>query len=201
MNLIYRVLMVLAGIFFAFTSAYADEEADVPSNEFEVRMYRGGEPTAKLYLEKSITEKVALSLVAFTTRGWDEVTVGPVYYITPEMSVSLGLGVSRYVASNAEKKNSHRTLTAMLFLKNDKVESEITIEHYACDPKPWYYNIYAQTPITDNLSVGIFGEKAVGWGPRLSWAAYKNISFWVAPILNKDRDSDISVVAGIQIAF
>lgn len=177
------------------------EESDVPSNILETRLYRGGNPSAKLYLEKSLTEELAVSLVAFKTRGWNEATIGLVYYITPEMSVGLGGGISQYAASNESTKSSHKTVSGFWYWKNDAIEAEVTVERYSRDPKPWYYNIYGQVPVSGKVSVGIFGEKYTGWGPRVSFAAHKNFTIWVSPILKKDRDSEVSLVVGAQIPF
>lgn len=174
---------------------------DAPSNELEVRAYRGGEPSIKLYLEKSFSDKIAVSITAFKTRGWDEATVGPVYYVTPEMSVGISIGASYYASSDEYSKSSHLTYSTFWYWKTDAVESTVTFEYYARDPKPWYYSAYLQTPITKNFSAGVFAEKTIGFGPRFTWSVNKSVSLWVVPIVKKDGDSDVSLIAGAQFLF
>lgn len=70
---------------------------------------------------------------------------------------------------------------------------------YQRDPAPWYYYGYAQSPIAENFSAGVYAETHVGGGPRVSWSLNKNSSIWAAVPIKKR--SDISAVIGIEIAF
>lgn len=180
-------------------SAQAGDEREIRRNEIEVRGFSGGDPTARGYFEKAVTDDVALALSAFKTRGWDELTVGPTVYLSPEMSVGAGFGASRYAAGGASGRSSHRTTSAFWFWKSDTWEAEVLVERYARDPAPWYAEGYAQKRINDRLSVGLFAQKGSGWGPRLSYAVDTNIAVW-ASLLAK-RVGDGFAVVGVMVSF
>ncbi len=172
------------------------------TGEVEIRYHRGGQPTTKGYFEKPLTDNWGVYLSAFTTRGWDEVTVGPVYYVTPEMSVGIGVGSSRYMASDEEEKSSHPTTSAFWYLKSENWEAELLVERYKRDSvAPTYHEAYVQRKVADNLSVGIFVQSDLGWGPRISYTANKNLSFWASPIIRRSGESTTTVVIGVSISF
>ncbi len=179
-----------------------DEVEEVFSNEVEVRYYRNGDPSIKGYFEKSLTDDWALYLSAYKSRGWEEITAGPVYYITPEMSVGIGVGSSRYMADHEIKKSYHATVSAFWFLKSENWEAEILAERYRNDKtNPTYFEGYAQRKVTDNLSVGFYAQKDIGWGPRIHYSISKNVSIWVSPIVNRFEGSDVTAIVGISVSF
>lgn len=180
-------------------AAQAGDGAETHRNEIEVRGFSGGDPTARGYFEKAVADDVALALSAFKTRGWDEVTVGPTVYLTPEMSVGAGFGASRYAAGGASGKSAHRTTSAFWFWKSDAWEAEVLVERYARDPAPWYAEGYVQKQIGDRLSLGLFAQKDSGWGPRLSYAVDGNIEVWATPLAK--RVGDAAVIVGVMVSF
>ena len=195
-----KIFVMLAAILASCPLAVqASDGTEIPKNEIEVRGFIRGDPTVRGYFEKTITDNVSLNLSAFKTRGWDEVTVGPTYYITPEMSVGAGFGTSRYIASNENTKSSHNTASAFWFWKTDTWEAEVLVERYSRDPKPWYQEGYAQKRINSNLAVGMFAAKDSGWGPRLSYSINENINVWVSPLVK--RVGDTTAILGVVASF
>jgi hypothetical protein len=196
-----RVLVAILSVILLSCSfsAQARDEAETLRNEIEVRGFHGGDPTVRAYLEKAITDNFSLNFTAFTTRGWDEVTLGPTYYVTPEMSLAVGMGASRYIASNESAKSSHQTASAFWFWKTDTWEAEVLVERYSRDPKPWYQEGYAQKHINGGLSVGVFAKKDSGWGPRLSYDFNRNIAVWASPLVKRTGDS--IAVLGVKVSF
>lgn len=178
-----------------------EEKEAAPSNELELRTYRGGsgDYLAKLYAEKSLTDEWAFFLSASKARGFEGLTVGPAYYITPEMEIGFSIGASRYASDEEESPRSHRTTSAFWYWKTDAIEAEVTVERYSRDPKPWWYNAYVQTPVTENLSLGVYSEYGVGWGPRLSYTVGKYGSIWLSPIIK--RLGDTVAIVGVTIPF
>ncbi len=179
--------------------AQARDEAEILRNEIEVRGFYRGDPTVRGYFEKAVTENVSLNLIAFKAHGWDEVTVGPTYYITPEMSVSVGIGTSRYMASDEGEKSFHKTGSAFWFWKTDTWEAEVLVERYSRDRKPWYQEGYVQKRINNSFAVGIFAKTDGGWGPRLSYSINKNVVVWVSPLVNKTGESP--AIFGIKVSL
>lgn len=171
----------------------------MPKNEVEVRGFFRGGATVRGYFEKTITDKVSLNLLAFKARGWNEITIGPTYRITPEMSVGAGLGTSRYIANDENTKSSHDTASFFWFWKTDIWEAEILAERYSRDPKPWYQEGYAQKRISNNLAVGMFAEKYSGWGPRLSYSIDENINVWASSLVK--RFGDTTAILGVMVLF
>ena len=197
MNKVFVMLAaILAGCPLA---AQAGDETEIPKNEIEVRGFVKGDPTIRGYFETTITNKVSLNLSAFKTRGWDEVTVGPMYYITPEMSAGVGFGISRYIASNENTKSTHDTVSAFWYWKTPVLEAEILVERYSRDPKPWYQEGYAQRNINDNYAVGVFAAKDIGWGPRLSYSINKNTYVWASPLVH--RAGNTTAILGAKVLF
>lgn len=171
-------------------------EGSSPVNMVEYRGYRGsGDYVARAYFEKSLSENAAIFLAAAKARGFESVIVGPAYYITPDMEVGVGVGTSRYAASDEGERFSHATVSSFFYWKTDKIESEVVIEKYSRDPSLYHY-AYIQTPIFSQVSAGIFSEKDVGWGPRISWAFSKNANLWIVPIVKKTGDA--TIVVGVQ---
>lgn len=168
-----------------------DESADIKKKELldteiEVRLFKGHQPSIKGYFEKSIKDDWAVYLSVFQTHGWTEFTTGPVYYITPEMSVGVGVGTSRYIVGDDTTKSHHATISAFWFLKSENWEAEILAESYKDDyDTPKYLEAYVQKNVTDNLSFGFFAQNDIGWGPRFSYAVSKNVSIWASPIIKK----------------
>lgn len=181
-------------------AAETKEEESSPSNSIELIGYRGG-VTAKAYLEHEVTENLVVFLSAANSKGFDEVTVGPAYYITPELQVGISAGVARYAAGNEDEKSSHSVALAFVYYKSDSVEAEVTAEKYGRDPEPWYYQTYVQWSVGGNWFAGVYGEADVGWGPRISWAFHKNASVWAAPIIEQLGDDKNKIVGGVAIAF
>ncbi|MDO8565698.1 MAG: hypothetical protein Q7S04_00740 [Candidatus Moranbacteria bacterium] len=176
-----KTKVVLASEHFAKYPEKAEEPS--PVNMLEYRSYRG-DYVARAYFEKSLTEKVAVYLSASKARGFESLTVGPAYYITPEMEIGMSIGSSRYAASNEDQKSSHGTVSSFFYWKTDRIESEVIVEKYSRDSNPWYYYAYVQTPITSGWLVGLHSEKDVGWGPRFSRAFGKNASLWIVPLVS-----------------
>lgn len=142
----------------------AGDGAVAHNNEIEVRGFSRGDPTLRAYFEKSITDKVALNLSAFKMPGWDEVTLGATYYVTPEMSLGAGFGASRYAATAENTKSAHNAASAFRYGKTDASEAELLVERYQRDPTPWYREGYVQKRINDSLSVGLLAKTDSGWG-------------------------------------
>ncbi len=175
---------------------------EILSNEIEIKYHRNGDPSIKGYFEKSFNDDWAVYLSAFTMRGWDEVTVGPVYYITPEMSVGIGVGQSRYMAADEDTKSSHTTISAFWYLKSENWEAEILAERYRRDSvNPNFLEAYAQRKVTENFSVGFFTQNDIGWGPRFSYTINKNLSIWASPIIKNYGESTTTFIVGIKIPF
>lgn len=176
------------------------EEESSPSNEVAITAYRG-DVVAKLYVEHEVMENLVVYLSASKSRGFVEVTVGPAYYITPELQVGVSAGVAHYASADEEDKNNHRVVSGFVYYKSDTVEGEVSVSRYSRDPDPTWWQTYIQVPIGGNWSAGVYGEAAIGWGPRLSWAFHKNASVWFAPIAKELGDSGNKIVGGIAIAF
>ncbi len=193
---------ILATLMFTSVAQAADkaEEESPPSNSIELIGYRG-DVAAKIYFEHGVTENFAVSLNIWKSKGFVEVTVGPAYYITPEVEVGAGIGTSRYMADDAENESSHRVATVWGYIKNDAMEGEITVSRYASDPNPWYYQAYAQWSVGGNWSAGVYGEADVGWGPRLAFTPHKRVTLWIAPIAKKLGDDNNKVVGGVAFVF
>lgn len=195
-----RAVVIFAATLSCFSQAVrAGDGAEMHSNEIEVRGFSKGAPTVRAYFEKSITDTVAVNLSAFKTRGWDEVTVGPTYYLTPEMSVGVGFGTSRYAATDETTKSAHNTASAFGFWKADVWEAEVLVERYRRDPAPWYREGYVQRQINDSVSVGLFASTERGWGPRVSYAINGNLNVWVSLLVK--RVGDATAVAGMMVSF
>lgn len=195
-----RVVVVLAVTLSGFSLAVqAGDGEDAPKNEIEVRGFSRGDPTLRAYFEKAITDNLSLNLSAFKTSGWDEVTVGPTYYLTPEMSLGVGFGTSRYAASDENTKSAHNTASAYWFWKTDAWEAEVLVEHYRRDPAPWYREGYVQKRINGSVSIGLLAITDVGWGPRLSYDVNGKLSLWVSPLVK--RTGDATAAAGMMISF
>jgi hypothetical protein len=65
-----------------------------------------------------------------------------------------------------------------------------------------YYRIYSQapvTPISEKLAFGVYGERGIGWGPRISWSINENINIWLTPLV--ERSGGNVLVGGIQWTF
>ncbi|MFZ2299741.1 MAG: hypothetical protein WAW00_01230 [Candidatus Moraniibacteriota bacterium] len=187
-----------------FTVAQAADKAEEessPSNSIELVGYRGGDPRLKAYFEYAMTDDIAMSLSASKSKGFGEVTVGPAYYITPELQVGVSVGVAHYATADEDKESNHKVVSGFVYYKSDAVEGELSAARYNRDPDPTWYQTYVQWSLNDNWAAGIFGEAAIGWGPRISWTFHKNMSLWVAPIVKQLGDDDHRRVGGIAVAF
>lgn len=202
----YKPQPVLASKYYSQEKAEEKPEASL-SNMIEVRGYRGGDPVVKAYFETEVAENTVAYLSVATLRGWDEVTVGLAYYLTPALEVGLGFGASWYIAAEEEKKSAHFTVSAFGYYETDweknNIEASLIVEHYARDPvAPWYYEAYFEMQVGESdWSTGVFAEKYVGWGPRLSFAPRDNIKVWFVPIVGQDGDSKVTAIFGIQYLF
>ena len=174
------------------------ETDKAPSNSIELRHYRGGGQSIRAYFEKEVVKDLVVHLTASKSRGFEGLTIGSAYYLTPDMEVGLGFGSSRYAAANDDKR-SHGTLSGFWYWKTSQIQALLYLERYRHDPAPWYYYGYAQKRITGDFSAGIYGETHVGWGPRVSWSLNKNVDLWAAAPVKKR--GDVSTVIGIEIAF
>lgn len=131
-------------------------------------------------------------------KGFQEVTFGPTYYITKELQVGVSLGAAR----NTSSDDSRLFISAFGYLETNNLKAEIILERFARDSQDIsYYRFYFQTPtpISDKLAFGVYGEKSVGWGPRISWSFNKNVNLWLSPLI--ERQGGNVVVGGIQFTF
>lgn len=197
--------MIALAVFAAFplvaqAAETQKEEESSPSNSFEVIAYRG-DVVAKLYVEHEVTENLAVYLSASKSKGFGEVTVGPAYYITPELEIGISAGVAHYATADEDKEANHRVVSGFVYYKSDAVEGELSVSRYNRDPDPTWWQTYVQMPIGGNWAAGVYGEAYIGWGPRLSWEFHKNMSLWVAPIVKQLGDDNHKLVGGIAIAF
>lgn len=193
---------ILAALLFTSVAQAAEvqkEEESFP-NEVTVTVYRG-DVAAKLYMEHSVTDSLAVYLNASASKGFGEVTIGPAYYITPDLEVGVSVGVARYTSADEDKDSNHRVVSGFIYYKSDAAEGELSVSRYNRDPDPVWYQAYVQWPITGNWAAGVFGEALIGWGPRLSWTFHKNMSLWIAPIVKQLGDDNHRLVGGIAVAF
>ena len=196
-----RILVALSAAIFQGISpaVQAGDDASILNNEIEIRAFHNGDPTARGYFEKAITESIAVNVTVFASHGWEQITVGPTYYLTPEMSVGLNVGTSSYQASNQTAKSAHGTISAFWFWKSAIWEGEVLVERYRRDPQPWYREGYIQKRLGNDLSMGIFAQTDSGWGPRLSYKISRNADVWVSPLLKKTGDS--KAILGAKFTF
>lgn len=153
-----------------------------------------------VYAERKVTDKWAFFINAVKyQRGFQQVTFGPAYYLTPEIQVGVSLGAAR----NTSSEDSRLFISAFGYLETDSLKAEIILERFAHDSRGIsYYRVYAETPVTpisEKLAIGVHGEKDVGWGPRLSWSIRENINIWLSPLV--ERQSGNVLVGGIQFTF
>ena len=177
----------------------ARDQLETPKSDVEIRGFNKGSATVRGYFDKALTTDISLGISAFKARGWDEVTVGPTYYINPEMSAGLGLGASFYRANNENAKSAHQTVSGFWYWKTNGWEAEILMERYSRDSNPWYHEGYVQRRVSDGISVGLFAKKDSGWGPRLNYRVNQNLNLWVAPLVR--RSGEASGIVGAIISF
>ena len=195
-RLVFSIIPMMLG---AAVSAQPGNNGEALRNELEVRGFQREGLTAKLYLEKPVTERFALNLTAFKARGWDELIVGPTFHFSPQMSLALGAGVSRYRASGESAPSSHGTLSASWFWSTETWGAEALVERYGRDPAPWYREGYLQKRIDGGLSAGLFAKSGSGWGPRLSYDINRQANIWVASFVKQTGEA--KVVLGIKVSF
>jgi hypothetical protein len=151
-----------------------------------------------LYAERKITNELALSMSAAKSKsGFQEVTFGPVYYLTSEIQIGVSLGAAQYTRLD----DSRLAISVFGYLETDNLKAEALFEKYGRDPKP-YYRVYAETPVTpisEKLAIGVHGEQYVGWGPRISWSISKNVNAWLSPLI--ERQGGNVIVGGLQFTF
>lgn len=199
-----KVLLMFLMILFCFpfiANAHEEESEESSTsfaNELEFRNYVHGSPSVKVYLEQELSDSLSLSVTVSHQRGWDELTTGPVYYVTKDISVGLAVGVSRYMSDTEEKRKNHATLSSFIYMNNDVWEGEILVEKYARDPSLWY-EAHLERLVTDNISLGVYAEKSIGWGPRISYSVNDRVRVWASPIV--DRTGETTALFGLQIAF
>ena len=202
----YQPQPVLASAYHGQEKAAEEPETSL-SNFIEVRGYRGGDPVIKAYFETEVAENTVAYLSAVKLRGWDEVTIGLAYYLTPELEVGLGFGASWYSAAEEAEKSTHFTVSEFGYYETDweknNIEASLVVEHYARDhTDPWYYEAYVEMQLGESdWSAGVFAEKYVGWGPRLSFAPRDDIKIWFVPIVGQDDYSTTTAIFGIQYLF
>jgi hypothetical protein len=149
-----------------------------------------------LYAERKVAKNWAVSLSAAQyQKGFQEITFGPTYYIFPEMQVGVSLGVARYTS----KDDSRLSVSSFWYWKTDSLETEVVLERYGGHDPYLYYRIYAQTPISKKLVVGVYGEQGIGWGPRIIWPLNENIKLWLTPLV--ERSGGNVIAGGIQFLF
>lgn len=177
----------------------AAEEPSQPSTVIDVRAYGGSEVIVRGYSEKKLTEKAAVYLDVAKSRSFEELTLGPAYYLTPDVEVGVSLGVSRFSPREDAEKSWHPTVSAFFYCLRSDLEASAMVEHYGDDLDPWYWCVYAHTPVTGRISAGFHAESGVGVGPLISWSAARHVMLFVAPILW--RDSDTHLIVGSQLSF
>lgn len=196
------VLICAIAIFLSVFTAptqetWADEELPVSG---EVEFIGSRDSGVWLYAERKLAEKWAISLNASQyQKGFQEITFGPTYYISPEMQVGVSLGVARYNSTD----KSRFAVSAFWYWETDSLETEVVLERYGGRDHYLYYRVYAQmpvTPISEKLAVGVYGERGVGWGPRISWSFGENVNIWLAPLAFEQKSGN-QVVGGLQFSF
>lgn len=197
---------VAVSLFFAVTQVQAAEEKESvveevsPAVSGSVEVIGSRDTGVWVYAERKVTDNWAVFINAVKyQKGFQEVTFGPTYYITPQLQVGVSLGV----ASNTSSEDSRLFISAFGYLETDSLKTEIILERFAHDSQSIsYYRFYAETPvapISERLAIGVHGEKDVGWGPRISWSFNENINIWLSPLI--ERQSGNVLVGGIQFIF
>lgn len=195
---------VAVSLFFAVTQVQAAEEKESvveevsPAVSGSVEVIGSRDTGVWLYAERKVTDNWAVFINAVKyQKGFQEITFGPTYYLTPEIQVGVSLGAAQYVSSD----RSRLVISVFGYMETDNLKAEVLFEKYGRDHKP-YYRVYAETPITpisEKLAVGVHGEQYVGWGPRLSWSFNENINIWLSPLV--ERQGGNVLVGGIQFTF
>lgn len=198
----YILFLAMVVVFLTTIDAQAGTtDVVLPSGTVRVTGYPGGDRVVELYIEQPVTKRWAGFLSATMTQGFEEVTGGPAYYITPEIFVGLSYGTARYAAADEDEKSSHAVVSGFAYWETSTFEGELTLERYRDDPDPWYYQGYLERYLTPHWSFGVYGETDVGWGPRIAWSPHDRARIWLSPILKKTGESESALVGGIQIAF
>ena len=200
MKLSRLFVAIMAALMFFSVAQAADnkEEESSPANSLELISYRG-DVAAKLYSEHEVMENLVVYVNATKQKGFGEITVGPAYYITPELQVGVSAGVAHYASADEDAKSNHKVVSGFVYYKSDAVEGELAVARYSRDSEPWWYQAYVQVPISNNWAAGIFGEASIGWGPRLAFAPHKRVTLWLSPLIK--REGDNRLVGGIAVVF
>lgn len=199
-----KKIVALMAILFAIVlhSAHAEEgksdETEL-ANFIELVQYRGGDSEAIFCFEKELGNDFAVDISGAITRGLKEFAVSTAYYLTPQMEVGIGLGMSQYASATEDVASFHQLISSFYYWKTEKVETSVVVQNYARDPKPWYGKAYTQFKVTDNFLVGAYTETGVGAGPRVSYAFSKNVNVWAIPLIKRRGNS--TLVMGVQFLF
>ncbi|MGK2848826.1 MAG: hypothetical protein ACSLEX_02040 [Minisyncoccota bacterium] len=205
MKLKHCVIASVATVTCWTSDVHADEETPQKeeswfSGSLQTTRYGQDYQPWEVYGEGELTEKLSGTVDIITAHGYTEVTAGLAYYITPNFEVGLSVGGARYLSDTDNNESIHRTIAGFVYLATDKTVTEVTVEHYADDTNPWYYQAYTEYAISDDVMVGVYGEKGPGIGPRVSWSPGEHVSLWMAvPLV--DSDTETSMVGGIRITF
>ncbi len=199
--LVFATVVIIASVFAAQTQVLAAEKASVVENSpisGSVEFTGSKDFAVWLYAERKVAENLGVYINAAQFRmGFQEVTFGPAYYLTPEMQVGVSLGMAKH----SSRDDTRWSVSTFWYWKTDRVEAEATVEKHGHDPMT-YYRAYIQTPIilpSRKLAFGVYGEDGIGWGPRIAWSFGKNIDLWLAPLV--ERIGGNVVVGGLRFTF
>ncbi len=181
------------------TVSEADAEA-APYFELSLTHKRGKDAADNLrsvsaYAEIPVTEDISVWATASDDSAARLAYAGVLKKVG-NWSLAVGGGTVTYGGSH------HTVFNPWVYYSSDQYEGNFSMERYSNEPDdPWYYEGYVEKKF-NAVALGVYGEKGLGFGPRVSYRTSKNMKVWMTvPVTNRPETSQIKFLFGFIFSF
>ncbi len=182
---------------------FEEEKADEPTPYYEVTFStRRGKDSADSYSGVGVyaefplgTDGYSVWLSGYKDPGFTGTYVGLAKKIG-NWQVGLGAGNVHY------DEVRHTVINPWVYYSSEELDAYLHAEHYSRDSEnPWWYKGYVEKKF-GNIGLGLYGEKGMGVGPRLSFKLNNHVKVWATvPMWSQPETGRMKFFVNLVFSF
>jgi hypothetical protein len=151
--------------------------------------------SATLYAEVPITDTVSV-----WATGYSDPAFKATYYGVAKKFGNIQVGIGGGDAVYGDVR--HRVFNPWVYYSGEEYEALAAGERYRDESEePWFYKWYVEKKF-ENFSVGLYGEKGFGIGPKVTWSPNKHVKVWATiPIHNRPETGAMKFLFAITLSY
>lgn len=154
----------------------------------ETQVAKGGAAEAVVYFDKLVTDNVGFYAQAFKdSAGYSSLYAGPKFRIAE--GVEIGIAIGREVL----ERHAPSTIVRNVWVSVDREQFSLYATLEKGDAGKWH-KVTAMYKLTDDINVGVMNESFLGTGPRLEYAAAKDVQVWGAVLRTGGKNTPMVAV-------